>query len=95
MIKDRFLRHFDTEQVGFAVHLSTPRATLTLIHKPSQSLRAHPVLLDESLAPHAGQVAVFPGHLRLALLQQHHHLAPLYLHFKMEEVKGGVRLNIL
>ncbi len=63
--------------------------------KLSQPLCTHPVLLDEPLAPHAGQVAVLPGHLRLTLLQQHHKLAPLHLHFKMQEVKGGVCLNIL
>jgi len=56
---------------------------------------AHPVLLDQPLAARAGQVAVLPGHLRLALLQQHRQLAPLHLHFEMEEVERGVRLNIL
>lgn len=61
----------------------------------SQPLCAHPVLLDEPLAPHASQVAVFPGHLCLALLQRQHQLAPLYLNFKVQEVKGGICLDIL
>ena len=61
----------------------------------TQPLRAHPVLLDEPLAPHASQVAVLPGQLRLALLQRHHQLAPLHLYFQVEEVKGGICLNIL
>ena len=60
-----------------------------------QPLCPHPVLLDEPLAPHVGQVAVLPGHLRLALLQQHRQLAPLHLHFKMQKVKGGICLNVL
>lgn len=65
------------------------------LSQPGQPLCAHPVLLDESLAPHASQVAVLSGHLCLALLQQHHQLAPLHLDFKMQEMKGGVCLNIL
>lgn len=53
------------------------------------------MLLDEPLAPHVSQVAVLPGHLRLAFLQQHRQLAPLHLHFKMQEVKGGICLYVL
>ena len=56
---------------------------------------AHPVLLHQPLAAHAGQLAVLTRHLCLALLQRRHQLAALHLHLQVEQVEGGLCLDIL
>ena len=64
-------------------------------HRAPSQRGAHPVLLDEPLAADAGQVAVLPGQLRLALLQRRHQPAALHLHLQVQQVEGGVRLYVL